>query len=567
MDYTVKIGGAAGQGVLTVGEVLSEVFARTGFHVFTSQDYESRVRGGHNFYQIRLSDRRVFSSSHTADIIIALDNATRELHEAELTEKGVLAYDSESLKISYEGSNMIDVPFKGLAREEAGNPIMENIVAVGAVLGLLGMSTEAVEVLIKERFLKKGAEIVEGNIRAVQAGNTYARANCTECSFVPAQASARKRLISGHEAAAIGALSGGLSFYSAYPMTPSTGVMNEIANRSQELGVIVEQAEDEISAINMALGASFAGARAATGSSGGGFALMVEGVSLAAMTETPIVIFEAMRPGPATGLPTRTEQSDLLFILSAGHGEFPRVVLAPGSPEQLVLLTNKAFDLAEKFQIPVFVLYDQYLGDSQWTYEAMDTNKLVYNEHRVRGDEARALEGYRRYALTDSGVSPLLNPGDGHEHLVVVDSDEHDEDGHIVEDIKTRVAMVEKRLHKKMENIRAEISPPIEYGVRDAQTVLVGWGSMYGLLREAVDSLIMHNERVSMLYFNEIAPLPEPSNYMHLLENASKTVCIEANATGQFARYLKSETGFEFSHHINRYDGRPFSINDILDGI
>ncbi len=258
-------------------------------------------------------------------------------------------------------------------------------------------------------------------------------------------------------------MASGLKFYSAYPMTPSTGIMNYIADKEEEYGIIVEQAEDEISAINMALGASFAGVRAMTGTSGGGFALMVEGLSLAGMTETPIVIALGQRPGPATGLPTRTEQGDLQFALYTAHGEFPRVIFAPGTPEQAFYLTNRAFDIAEKYQIPVIIIFDQYLADSQWTFNNFDLNRIKYTDYRLRGDAFKNLSEYKRHAFTQTGVSPLGVPGDA-KHLVVTDSDEHDEEGHIVEDAETRIKMLDKRLFKKLPLIKQEIEPPVLYG-------------------------------------------------------------------------------------------------------
>lgn len=569
MDYTIKIGGSAGQGVQTIGGLLSTTFAGMGYHVFAHQDYESRVRGGHNFYQIRLADIPVASISERIDILIALDLASKELHASELTEDGVMAYDSESLKTSFNTPEALDVPFKSLSIEKAGSPQMANTVAVGTVMGMLGMDTDMLEVLIKKRFKRKGEEIVKGNINALQAGHAYALEHCRQCSIAsapPDQKNKKKLLIDGHESAAMGALASGLKFYAAYPMTPSTGVMDHIAARAGEFGVVVEQAEDEIAAINMAIGASFAGVRAATGSSGGGFALMVEGLSLAGITETPIVIFEAQRPGPATGLPTRTEQADLMFIIHTAHGEFPRVVFTPGSPEQMITLTNKAFDLAEKYQIPVFVVYDQYLGDSQWTYESFDTSVLRYKDYRVRGADARKITEYKRHAFTESGVSPLIIPGDGHEHLVVTDSDEHDEAGHLMEDPAMRISMVEKRLHKKLGAIRLEMAPPELYGSKEAKIVLAGWGSTYGVLRETVDKLNALNseDEACMLFFSEIYPLPK-GEYLEMLGNAQKTVCIEGNATGQLATLLRSEAGIEFTGRINKYDGRPFTVQYIID--
>jgi len=374
-------------------------------------------------------------------------------------------------------------------------------------------------------------------------------------------------LVGGVESIALGALASGCKFYSAYPMTPSTGIMNYLATKEKEYGVVVEQAEDEIAAINMALGASFAGMRAMTGTSGGGFSLMVEGLSLSGMTETPVVIAMGQRPGPATGFPTRSEQGELQFLISAGHGEFPRVIFAPGTPREAFYLTNKAFDLAEKFQIPVFILFDTYLADTQWTFEGFDVSKLRYQEYRLRGDAFKELSSYKRYAYTDTGISPLGVPGDAR-HLVVTDSDEHDEEGHIVEDALTRVNMVEKRLYKKLPLIRQEIAPPFLYGDHDPRVVLTGWGSTYGVMKETVDALATTTS-IAMLHFSEVFPLPhrERFDYVKFLERAKLPLCVENNATGQFSRLMRSETGFEFSGHIHKYDGRPFTVEGLTGEI
>jgi len=368
MDYSIKIGGEAGQGIQTIGETLSRVFSRAGYHIFTHQDYESRVRGGHNFIQIRFSENPVMASRDRIDIIVALDKESISFHEKELSENGLIIYDSSALKQRHEKTNFLDIPFVDLATQH-GNKIMANTVATGAVLGMLRLQLDILAEIIKEIFSKKGEEVVSANIAAAQAGYSYAVENCLRCSLVPSALSNPKMLISGIEAIGLGAVASGCKFYSAYPMTPSTGIMNYIAGKEKEYGIIVEQAEDEIAAINMALGASFAGVRAMTGTAGGGFALMVEGLSLAGMTETPIVIALGQRPAPATGLPTRTEQGDLLFALHAAHGEFPRVIFAPGTPEQAFYLTNKAFDIAEKYQVPALIIFDQYLADTVWSYE------------------------------------------------------------------------------------------------------------------------------------------------------------------------------------------------------
>ncbi|OGW27755.1 MAG: 2-oxoacid:ferredoxin oxidoreductase subunit alpha [Nitrospirae bacterium GWC2_57_13] len=569
MDYTIRIGGAAGQGIQTIGETLGRVFVRTGYFVFTHQDYESRVRGGHNFYQIRVSTQPVYASRDGIDILVALDSETIPRYEKERTRRAQVVYDSSALKKTYEGPAFIDIPFAKLAKEHGGSPIMANTVATGAVLGMLGMELDALLAIIAETFGKKGEAVVSANRKAAQAGHELAVEQCVTCSFAgekkDTKASRKKRLlIAGIETIALGAIAGGCRFYAAYPMTPSTGIMNYIASKAEQFGIVVEQAEDEIAAINMALGASFAGVRAMTGTSGGGFALMVEGLSLAGITETPVVIAMGQRPGPATGLPTRTEQGELQFLVSAGHGEFPRIIFAPGTPVQALLQTARAFDLAEKYQIPVFILFDQYLADSQWTYEDFDLSKVKYTDYRLRGEAFSGLAEYQRHAYTANGVTPLGVPGDA-KHLVVTDSDEHDEAGHIVEDGETRNRMVEKRLLKKLPRIQKEIAPPLFYGDLHPEVVITCWGSTYGVLREAVDELSATHS-AAMLHFSEVFPLPaaEASGYLSVLKKAGQTICIENNATGQFERLLRAETGFVFSGHVRRYDGRPFTVDSLV---
>lgn len=565
MDYTIKIGGEAGQGIQTIGGTLAKVFARSGYHVFTNQDYESRVRGGHNFYQIRVSDKPVSAIREGVDILVALDNESIVLHETELTINGIIIYDSSFHKQKHNDIYFLDIPFSDLAVKHGGNKIMLNTVATGAVLGMLGMKTDILAGILTKAFKKKGDEIINGNIKAAESGRDFALNNCTRCSFTIPAPSKNKMLINGTEAIGLGAIASGCKFYSAYPMTPATGIMNYIAGKEAECGIIVEQAEDEISAINMALGASFAGVRAMTGTSGGGFALMQEGVSLAGITETPIVIALAQRPGPATGLPTRTEQGDLLFLLHSGHGEFPKIVFAPGTPEQAFYLTNKAFELSEKYQVPAFIMTDQYLADAQWTYDGLDTGRIKYSDRRLRGEALNKLDEYRRHTFTDSGVSPLAIPG-ASRHLVVTDSDEHDEYGHIIEDAHTRNRMMEKRLFKKMPLIREEISPPVLYGDEDPDILLVGWGSTYGVIKEVVDSLSAEKS-IAMLHFSEIYPFPleKNINYLSLLNKSKLAICIENNATGQFAHLVKAETGYMFFENgIKKYDGRPFTLDGLL---
>ena len=319
LDYTLRIGGEAGQGLQTVGGALAKIFSRKGYHVFTHQDYMSRIRGGHNFYQIRFSDQNVSASREIVDILLALDLSTIEIHKKSVREEGFILYDSESIKKKFEGSQFIDIPFRKIALDVGKSSVMANTVATGAVLGLLDLGLDILNNILRETFRKKGDEVIEKNIACAKAGYDYAHLNCPRCEAfgIPELEGRKLMLIDGVQAIGMGALVSGCKFYSAYPMSPSTGILNYLASRAEEYGLVIEQAEDEISAINMTIGASFAGVRAMTGSSGGGFALMVEGLSLAGITETPLVVAEMQRPGPATGLPTRTEQADLLFVLHA----------------------------------------------------------------------------------------------------------------------------------------------------------------------------------------------------------------------------------------------------------
>lgn len=567
MDYSIKIGGEAGQGIQTIGDTLSLVFSRSGYHVFTHQDYESRIRGGHNFYQVRVSGNPVMAPKEGIDIIVALDPNSIELDTPKLTGIGQVIYDSSALKRKHEGAQFLDIPFTALALEHGGSKIMANTVATGAVLGMLGIGLDVLLGIIKDTFKKKGEEIIKANSSAAMAGHDYAVKQCIKCAFSAAVEGKPKMLIAGNDAIGLGAVASGCKFYSAYPMTPATSIMLYVASKAKEYGIIVEQAEDEIAAINMALGASFAGARAMTGSSGGGFALMVEGLSLAAMTETPVVIALAQRPGPATGLPTKTGQADLNFALYTSHGEFPRIIFAPGTPEQAFFLTNKAFELAEKYQIPVLILTDQYLADSQWTFDGFDLTKLKYNDYRLRGEAFSSLAEYKRHAFTESGVTPMAVPGDA-KHVVVTDSDEHDEAGHLTEDIDLTLKMADKRLFKKMPQITAEIGPPTLYGSEAPDIVLVGWGSTYGVIKETVDAL-SNTKKIAMLHFSEIYPLPSTKkfNYLGLLKKAQKTICIELNATSQFARLLRTESGYTFNRLVNKYDGRPFTVEELTGEI
>ena len=526
------------------------------------QHYFSRVRGGHNYFYIRTGDKPIYAMRERLDILIALDKASIDEHLGEL-DSGVVILDRESLKVDTEDEAFFHVPLRSVAEEVGGSRLYTNTVATGAALGLLCYPFEILSAVIEQTFEKKGCDVVERNISSARAGYDYAQKHYPDrchISLKPRETPDRRMLITGNDAVGLGALASGLKFLSAYPMTPSTGVMNYVASKADLLGVVVEQAEDEISALTMALGASFAGVRAMTTTSGGGFSLMVEALGLAGMTETPIVIFLCQRPGPATGLPTMTEQGDLEFVLHAAQGEFPRCVLAPRTADEAIYLTAKAFNIADKYQIPVFILSDQHLADTVFSIERFDLNRVNVERHLAKDSELDGT-GYMRYKFTKSGVSPRLLPGTVGA-VVVADSDEHDESGHIDESAENRIKMTDKRM-AKLGGLSGEITPPEVYGKVDADLSLIGWGSTYGALRETVDSLERKGLSVNLISFSDIYPFSEQKT-MKILGKTRETVCVENNATGQFARVLRTELGFTVSHSILKYDGLPFTPEHII---
>jgi 2-oxoglutarate ferredoxin oxidoreductase subunit alpha len=568
MEYTIRIGGEAGQGLQLIGGLLAKFLSRRGYEVFTCQDYMSRIRGGHNFYQIRFADRPVSASRDLVDILVALDLTTIEIHQDSLAPGGLILHDPALTAKPFIGKEFLPVPFAGIVERLGFDPIMANAAAVGAVLGLLGLAVEPLAEILGNFIHRRTQGIIETNLTVARAGFAEVRATYPDRLLAPLTENPDRRLmlINGSQAVGLGALVGGCRFFAAYPMTPATGIMNYLAGMAVKHGLVIEQAEDEIAAINMAIGASFAGVRAMTATSGGGFALMTEGLSLAAMTETPLVICEAQRPGPATGFPTRTEQGDLNFVLHGGHGEFPRVVFTPGTPEQAFHLTNKAFHLAEKYQIPVIVQSDQYLADCEWTFVGF-AEAQPCQDFRLQGEALQGLDSYQRYADTISGVSPLAVPG-ASRHLVVADSDEHDRDGHIVEDAATRIEMTRKRYFRKLVLLRQEIEPPSLEGHAAPKLLLIGYGSTYGVLKEVVAAVAGKHD-VALLHFSEVCPFPPPEkfDYPKILKQAEHCICVENNATGQFARLLKAEIGFDCLHRINKFDGRPFTIEGLLGEI
>ena len=543
IDINIVVSGAAGQGIQTIGYIIAKTASEAGYYVFSWQEYESRIRGGSNSYRIRVSDGSVNGPLVSADVFLPLDKTSKAKYRPLLKETGIMIDEHET------GDRVITVPFVSIAKTKFGNKLFANTVASGALAAVLGLEPESLNDVITAEFTGKGDEIIRTNLAAAASGYKRAQKSCEGvCPWVLPRREQKQYLISGNEALALGAAAAGCRFIAAYPMTPSTGIITFLSKHKERLKIFTEQAEDEIAAINMAIGASYAGVRAMTASSGGGFALMVEGISLAGMTETPVVIVLGQRPAPATGLPTRTEQGDLLFAINAGHGEFPRLVFAPSDPYDAFHKIIRAFNLAEKYQMPAIVLSDQFLADSQFTVADFARDTMVNTSYLANPED---VEDYKRYQLAETGISSRLYPGQSR-HLVCCDSDEHDEYGHITEDLLLRNKMVEKRL-KKFELLRAEIMPPEAYGVDTVEEdLLVSWGSSRNAVFEAVDKLRENGKKVGSLHFTELWPLPAynfpPEKHYYV---------VESNATGQFGRLLRSEYGLKVKRAITRYDGLP----------
>jgi len=565
IDFNIMAGGEAGQGVQSVGAILARTMSNGGLNVFADQDYESRVRGGHNFFRIRISDKEILSFSRKLDILVALNRETIDLHSGELKSNGVIIYDQEQTKFDGQGKIYFNVPLEKLAEEKVKNKLMANTVAVGAAIGLCGYDFDSLASVLRKEFIRHGEKIVEDNVIAAKVGFDFAieyGSNKTPHKIKPVADAKKRMLLHGNEALALGAMVGGCKFFAGYPMTPATSIMEYLADKGRKHNVVTVHVEDEIAAMNMAVGAAYAGVRAMVATSGGGFSLMVEGLALAGMTETPIVIVLAQRPGPATGLPTRTEQGELWFALHAGHGEFPRAILAPATVEEAFHSIIKAFNLAEKYQTPVFVLTDHHLATSYTTVERFDLSQVKIDRGDLLSDEeAENLTDYKRHLVTDSGISPRALPGQG-KALVVTDSDEHDEAGHMIEDGETRNQQNIKRL-RKQDTLSKEIGAPRFHKVPDAKYTLVGWGSTYGAIKEASDALNSDGIPINVLHLSEIWPFPAEA-VASILNDGTKNITVEGNATGQMAKLIRRETGHEVSGNILKFDGRPLSAEEIV---
>lgn len=572
--YNILLGGAAGDGIETMAMLLEKILKQSGFYVFTIRDVMSRVRGGHNFVLMSFGTEPIYCHRDELHVIFAMNEESIELHLSELKADGVILADESLLN---PDKRTISLELKKTAKE-AGNAKTVTSAAIGAILSLFGLSLNHVKEIL-EASLKP--ELAKVNLTAVNDGYLLLKPRFTTLpsqeedltqesitgKSITGKSPGGKPLnpddyiqLSGTTAATLGAIAAGLKFYSAYPMSPSTGILEYLLQYGEKLGIIVEQAEDEIAAANMAVGAAYAGAPAMTGTSGGGFCLMTEALGFAGIAELPVVFMDVQRPGPATGLPTRTEQSDLKFVISAAQGEFPRMVIALRSHEDAFYQTARAFGLAKKYQIPIILLSDQYLADATAVTPIFDTKKIYKDIPGTPHFETP----YKSYEYTENGISTRLIPGKT-EHLVRADSDEHDEYGLITESAEVRNRMMDKRM-KKLKSLERELLEPEFIGNEQCEILLVCFGSTTGAVKEAVSILNREEGRYGALAFGDIYPLPT-SKLKRCAAKAYKVISVEQNATGQLTSLLRDEALIECDQTILKYDGRQMTSSYILEAI
>jgi 2-oxoglutarate ferredoxin oxidoreductase subunit alpha len=563
---SLLVGGEAGAGITRSGFLFAKTCLRGGLYVFGANDYQSLIRGGHNFYTVNACDEPVYSQADTVDLLLALNKETILLHVDELAEGAGVIYDGDQINVTTEELGRVDVklysvPLQKIAKTLEGPQIMENTVALGAVIALLDYDLELLNGVLRDTFKPK---IAEQNIEAAKQGYNYAKENYGNsfgCKLQKTGSADKKRVfLTGNEAIGLGALNAGCKLYAAYPMTPATSILHFLAPLDREYKMVVVQTESEIAAVNMVAGASYAGVRSMTATSGGGFCLMSEGLGMVGMTETSPVIVLVQRPGPSTGLPTYSAQGDLRFAIHASQGEFPRVVVAPGDVEESFYLTVDAFNLAEKFQVPVLIISDKYLAESNGTAETFDQKRVGIDRGKLLTEtEYTGTEEYMRHRFTKDGISPRATPGTKGA-IVRTNADEHNESGYTTEDPLLATKMADKRF-KKFDALIKELknSETVKlYGAEEADVTVIGWGSTKGPVREAMKVLGKEGVKVNFLQIVYLHPFPS-DKVLEVLRSAKKTIIVENNQTSQLSSLIREHLLRDVDHKILKYDGRPFN--------
>jgi 2-oxoglutarate ferredoxin oxidoreductase subunit alpha len=574
--FAIGIGGAAGQGVATPGDIFAKIFSRRGLNLNAYNAYQSIIRGGHTFLTIRAGLEKVTNMGDRIDLLIPLNQDSMDRHLKLLRPGAACLYNADTIQPGpvAEGVQLCPLAVTELA-DITRNKVAQNTIAIGAGLNMMGIGFQALEDVLREQFKKKGDAVIAENVGVARAGYDYAAAHFTAFPDPLPKTENRYAILSGNIAMAMGGAAAGVKFYCAYPMSPSTGVLHWMAAHARKAGIMVRQVEDEIGVINMAIGAAHAGVRSMCATSGGGFALMSEGLGMSAMMETPVVVINCQRAGPSTGVPTKTEQGDLWQMLGAAFGDYPRVIAAPLDIGDCFKLIPEIFNIADRFQCPGLVLCDLLLSEGRLSVHpndldfqpAIDRGELITGNNGAPAPAA--MNGsYKRYKLTENGVSPRAVPGvPGHVHTAA--TDEHMEDGVLISDEFTnpvkRREMMEKRM-RKVAGIEASVPAPTLWGPRDAQVTLIGWGSTKGVIEEACEILNEQGISANQLQIRWLVPLHGDA-ILEILKDSRHTIIVENNYSGQFARYLRSETSFVANGHIRKYDGEPFMPHHIVEAV
>ena len=566
-DFAMAIGGEAGQGIATPGDIFARIIVRRGLHLSTYNAYQSIIRGGHIFLTLRICDEEIFTHGDKLDLLLCLNQDTMDRHQRLIGPGGRVLYNSDNIKPGESnGADLCPIPVGELTNSR--NRLIQNTVAMGAVTSLMRLDFQILQESLELRFSRQGQQVVDQNVEVARAGFDYAETNFRPFAQPLPEGGKPLAVWSGNDAIAMGGAAAGVKFYAAYPMSPASGILHWMATNARNLGIMVRQVEDEIGVSNMVIGAAHTGVRSMCATSGGGFALMTEAVGAASMMEIPAVYINVQRAGPSTGVPTKTEQGDLWQVLGASQGDFERLIVTPKDALDAFKTMPDLFNLTDRFQCPAILISDLLISEGRYSVNPDDIDMHPVIDRGQLITETASANGYKRYENTESGVSPRAIPGlEGHVHVVA--TDEHDEDSTLISDEFTnphkRRMMVEKRGRKMQGALDLIASPELE-GPDGAEVTLVGWGSTHGAIKEARQQLAGRGVTVNQLGIKWIVPF-HADHVLSLLNSAKKVIIVENNYSGQFARYLRSETGFAAHGHIRKYDGEPFMPHHIVDGV
>lgn len=566
MACTFKLGGAAGSGIFTIGSSLAKVLKHSGMNVYTCKDYPSLIKGGHNLFMIHTCEDKIYSNIKRLDFLVAIDKLTVTKHKDEIKDCKALIYNSDAVKdldIDAGNTHIIPVPFTSIA-EKIGNRIYANTVAFGAVCGIVKADVGLAKKILEKVFRRKGDKVVQDNIESFQQGYDATEKYAEKIGILISKNHDENRiLINGNQALAYGAIKAGCKFQASYPMTPATSIMQTLAANEIEYNIVLKQTEDEIAAINTAIGASFAGVRSMVATSGGGFALMSEALGMAGNAEVPLVVAEVQRGGESTGIPTYTGQGDLRFVQHASQGEFPRIVLAPGDPEECFYDGFNAFNLAEIYQTPVLIISDKELATMDVTIPKFDMNDMKVNRGKLlKADEVK--EGYKRHELTEDGISPRCLPGHPN-GMHIASSYEHDETGYTSEDADVRVKQADKRF-RKLAHLYDRNKAVYRYGDDSPDIQLVVWGSTKGACLEAMKTFKELSIKVRIIQVRMICPFPS-KQFEKAYDPKIPSLMLEHNKTGQLRGIIRENTGIFIENFYGKYDGRPMYPEDIVEQV